>query len=183
MPSSLWIVPFLILLLLNYFEWRIRFPTRILAHTKTFSSKRKLWITELIIPLLPTCCYYSVSHCQKMMRSDGCIGGGKNIQSSEVSFLLLLLTLLFSWTSSVQQLTTIWSYTLYTKEIQVWEWLSLTNINAKLQDPSSKDHSLPLYSSSDKNDCTWLWNMISFQDFFFIFHQDVMIHDFNFCTF
>lgn len=79
---------------------------------------------------------------------------GKIYRVKRFLFLLLLLTLLFSWTSSVLQLPTKRSYTLYTKEIRVWEWLSLTNINAKLQDPSSKDHSLPLYSFSDKNDCT-----------------------------
>lgn len=109
------------------------------------------------------------------------------VKSSLCKYRLFCLTLLFSnWTSSKQQLTTIYSYTLYTKEVQVWKWLSyLANINVKLQDPSSKDHSLPLHISSDKNYWTWLWNIIrlhrQFPRFPFRFCiQETMTHDFNF---
>lgn len=177
---------------LNDLEWRIQFPIRILAHTKNLLFKRKLWITELpsSSPSPLDVSYYSFSHLQRMMRSEDVLEEEKAYRVKSFIFFVLLLTLLFSnWASSEQQLTTIYSYTLYTKEIQVWKWLNyLANINAKLQDPRSKDHSLPLHTFSDKNYWTWLWNITRLSRQFprFPFHfciQDIMIHDFNFMHF
>ena len=104
-------------------------------------------------------------------------------------YRFLQTLLFFKWTSSVQQLTTTCRYTLHVKEIQVGKWLSyLANTNAELHDPSSKDHFLPLHTSSNKNYWTWLWNMMRlsrrFPSFPFHFASRInIIHDFNFYTF
>lgn len=81
------------------------------------------------------------------MGSDACIYSEDEKVSRVKRFpFFLLLTLLFpKWTSLAQQLTTMCSHTVHTKETQVSKWLSyLASINAKLHDPSSKDHFLPL---------------------------------------